>query len=433
MQENDTKINKAWKILFERHRIRECVDAEGTFRISSAQINEVCEARLMAKFDKSANLPEIFRKNELSILPVTRGTYLIGHFDTHKKIDYKPIKPILIKNAPLLETLDAQNLYSEASALLFAYHSGIIKDIMNCDKVYFTVSGRMGSEKFSFSINNNMNPLSPIHIDVINSQIEIDAGFESSDAFIVCEAKNQAPDEILIRQLYYPYRLWSNKIKKLVIPMFLAFSNDIFHVFIYEFTDSQDYNSIEPKIYKAYTFADEDIPLQDIIDLWHTTKVIAEPNVTFPQADSFERILDLLSVLHEEELTHNEVTLKYEFDPRQTDYYITACEYLGLVERNKTEKNEHEYRLTVEARKIMSWSPKKKRLELMKKILERPVFNNAFKIFMDNNELPDKQSICSIMKSVNFSKPINETTIWRRSSTVLGWLNWIIKESSVTE
>jgi hypothetical protein len=433
MHRNDKEIDKAWELLFEQHRILERVCADGTYRISSAQMNKIYQARLLAKFDKSAQLPKIFRDHKLSILPITRGTYLIGHFDTHKKIEYKSIKPIQIGNIPQLETLDAQNLYSEAAALLFAYHSGIIKDIMNCDKVYFTVNGRMSSDKFSFSIDNKLNPLSPIHIDVINSQIEIDAGFESSDAFIVCEAKNQAPTEILIRQLYYPYRLWSSKINKPVIPMFLAFSNDIFHVFIYEFTDSQNYNSIILKDYKEYTLADEDISLQNIIDLWRTTNVIAEPNVTFPQADSFERILDLLSVLHEEELTHSEVTLKYEFDPRQTDYYITACEYLGLVERNKTEKNEREYRLTAEARKIMSWPPKKKRLELMKKILERPVFNNAFKIFMDNNELPDKQSICSIMKSVDFPKPINETTIGRRSSTVLSWLNWIIRESSVTE
>jgi len=432
MRRDDKEIDKAWELLFEQHRILERVCADGTFRISSAQMNKIYQARLLAKFDKSAQLPKIFRDHKLSILPITRGTYLIGHFVTHKEIEYKSVKPTLINNVPMLETLDAHDLYSEAAALFFAYNSGIIKDIMNCDKVYFTVNGRMSSDKFSFSIDNKLNPLSPIHIDVINSQVEIDAGFESSDAFIVCEAKNQAPNEILIRQLYYPYRLWSNKITKPVIPMFLAFSNDIFHVFIYEFTDSQNYNSIILKDYREYTFADEDISLQDVKDQWLTTNVIAEPDVPFPQADSFPRILDLLSVLHEEELTRNEVTLKYEFDPRQTNYYISACEYLGVLEHTTTKENEPGYCLTAEAKKIMSLPYKKKHLALMKRILERPVFNRAFKMFLEHNKLPDRQSICLIMKSADFQRPINETTIERRSSTVLSWLEWMI-DISVTE
>jgi len=428
---SNTKIDKAWEWLFEHYHIPERVSAEGAFRISSTQINEVHEARLMAKFDQSTQLPKIFRDHKLSILPITRREYLIGPFITHKKAEYKVVKPIQVK-VPLLETIDIKNLYSEAAALFFAYNSGIIHDIMNCEGVYFTVNGRMGSGRFSFFIENSLNSISTTAVDVINSQVEIDAGFESPDAFIVCEAKNQAPDEILIRQLYYPYRLWSSKIMKPVIPMFLAFSNDIFHVFVYEFSDRQNYNSIVLRDYKEYTFADEDISLQDVIDQWRLTKVVAEPRVTFPQADSFPRILDLLSVLHEEELTRSEVTLKYEFDPRQTDYYISACEYLGLVERIKTNEGEPGYRLTTEAKTIMSLSYKKKHLALMKKILECPIFNKAFGIFMNCKQLPDKQSICSIMTLANFHKQINDTTIERRASTVLGWLKWMI-DISTTE
>ena len=427
-----TKIDIAWKRLFDKYNILAQVDAEGSFCISSTQINEFHEARLMAKFDQSAQLPDIFRTNKLSILPITRGDYIIGPFVTHENIKYNTaVKPKQVKD-PQLETLNKENLYSEAAVLFFAYNSGIIADIIGSNKVNFTVNGRMGSGNFSFSIKNSLDPQTSIDVEVKNSQVEIDAGYESPDAFIVCEAKNQASEEILIRQLYYPYRLWLNKISKPIIPMFLAFSNDIFHVFTYEFTDYRNYNSIKLNDYREYTFADEEISLQDLIELWRSTIVIKEPYVTFPQADSFPRVLDLLSVLHEEELTRSEVTLKYEFDPRQTNYYVSACEYLGLVERFLTVERERGYRLTMEARNIMSLTYKKKHLALIKKILERSVFNRVFEVFINNNELPNKNTICQVMKETNFPIPINDTTIERRSSSVLGWLKWMI-EISVTE
>lgn len=420
-----TKIDECWEQLFIKHAILPRVQSDGAFRISARQINAFHEARLMAKFDRSAQLPEIFRANRLSILPVTRGDYLIGPFVTHEKIKYGSAKLTKVK-VPPLETIDSQNLYSEAAAIFFAYNSGIMNDILGSNAVHFTVNGRMGSGNFSFAVENSLMPNAPVIVDVKNSQIEIDAGFESSEAFIVCEAKNQASEELLIRQLYYPYRLWSKKILKPVIPMFMAFSNDVFHVFLYEFTDIHNYNSLSLKDYRTYTFADENISLQDIIETWRSAPIIAEPGVTFPQADSFTRVIDLLSVLHEDELTRSEVTLKYEFNPRQTNYYISACEYLGLVERYSTEQKERGYRLTLEARNMMSLSYKRKHLALIRKILERSVFNQAFEIFLNSNRLPDKRTICHIMKSTDFQTTISDITIERRSSTVMGWLNWII-------
>ena len=427
-----TKNDVAWETLFDRHNILDRVSTDGVACISATQINKVREARLMAKFDQSTLLPKMFRKNKLSILPVSKGDYLIGPFATHEKIEYRTnVVPRQVK-PPQLETLDAKNLYSEATALLFAYHSGIIGNIMDCepDEVKLTVNGRMASGTFSFFIDNKVNPRSPIAVEVNNSQIEIDAGFESPNAFMVCEAKNQAPEELLIRQLYYPYRLWKHKLgnrkdSKPVIPVFLAFSNDIFHAFIYEFEEYQDYNSIRLKTYKMYKFADEDVSLQDITELYLSVTVLPEPHTTFPQADSFPRVLDLLSVLHEGDLTRNGVTLKYQCAPRQTNYYIAACEYLGLIERSTIENSKRVYRLTPESRNIMSLPYKEKHLALIKKILERRIFNEAYSIFLKSNRFPNDNEICEIMRSANLT--INDTTIGRRVSTVRGWLNWILQ------
>ena len=75
MAEKSISIDKAWEILFDRHDIAKQVAARGSFRISSADINTVKEARLMAKFDQSTQLPAIFKENKLSILPISRALF----------------------------------------------------------------------------------------------------------------------------------------------------------------------------------------------------------------------------------------------------------------------------------------------------------------------------------------------------------------------
>lgn len=419
-------IEEAWEILFDKYDIQSKVLQDGLFKISSSDINKCKEARLMAKFDQSTQLPQIFRNNNLSILPISRGEYIIGKFNTHERITYPHIKPIQVE-IPDLQTLDYTNLYSEASALLFAYNSGIIQDIMGSSKVAFTVNGRMSSGSFNYTIGHTLDPNQKYNINVQNAQVEIDAGYESPDSFCICEAKNVASEEILIRQLYYPFRLWKQKISKPIIPLFLVFSNDIFHIFRYEFQDLMNYNSMKLADYRAYTFADENISLSEIIEIWESIESCKEPNITFPQADSFERVLDLLSVLFETPLTRDEVTLKYEFDSRQTNYYISACEYLGLIERKNNNDGEREYRLSSDAQKIMTLRHKPKNLALVRKILERPVFHKVFGIAIEACSVPDKNEVCRVM--IDSALNINQTTIDRRSSTVRGWIDWIFRLS----
>lgn len=417
-------VHKAWDILFDKHKILDRIASHGSYKISSKEINAVKEARLMAKFDQSVQLPIVFQKNKLSILPITRGEYLIGPFQTHEKIRYSDVKPVPVE-IPDLQTLDYTNLYSEAAALLFAYNSGVIQDIMGSDKIAFTVNGRMSSGSFNYYIDDSVKAGTRINISIQNSQVEIDAGYESPEAFCICEAKNIAAEELLIRQLFYPYRLWKSKIEKPIIPVLLVFSNDVFHVFQYEFTDPNYYNSIQLNQHKAYTFADEEITLTEVIHLWKSVTPKPEPPITFPQADSFERIIDLLSVLYEKGLTRDEVTLKYEFDPRQTNYYISACEYLDLIERGTNVDGEREYRLSAEAQIIMGMRYKLKHMALIKKVLERPVFHKVFGISIQSGSIPEKNEICKVMADSNLN--INHVTINRRSSTVRSWMDWILR------
>ena len=222
-----TKNDIAWEKLFAEYNILAEIRQIGVFRISATQINKLREARLMTKFDHRVNLPQIFRDNGLSILPDSRGTYLIGCFDAYQDVlPGSSTEPIEFQFPVGIETIDRANLYSEVSALLCAYNSGMIADIIG-EAVYLTIMGRMSTSRFSYQIRDRMT--SQWHtIDVDSAQCEIDGGFEGETKLVLIEAKNYTVDDFLIRQLYYPYRLWQAKTNKEVIPIFMTYSNDVF-------------------------------------------------------------------------------------------------------------------------------------------------------------------------------------------------------------
>jgi len=418
-----TANDKAWEKLFETHKILEEVDKNGCFEIESAQINKQRESRLMAKFDHSVNLPDIFRDNHLSILPISRSKYVIGKFATHLKVEYDNKTELTPFEFPAeIESIDYTNLYSESSALHCAFNIGIIDDLVG-EKTAYTVSGRMSTESLDFNIINSI-ANKPYSIKVENSQCEIDAGFESDNYFVLIEAKKYIIKDFLIRQLYYPYRLWSKKITKKVIPVLMTYSNDIFSFFIYEFSNDKDYNSLQLITQKNYTIAPEEIQRSDVDRVFNNIKVIAEPDVPLPQADKFERVVDLLSLLLERDLTKDDITENYEFDRRQTDYYTNAGLYIGLIENYKDSLTKKvTFCLTSEGRSILHKRHKLKYLDLINKILERQVFYLVFELTLKHGEIPPEDAICKIISE---NRPdINDTTIKRRYSTVRGWISWI--------
>ena len=418
-----TANDRAWETLFETHKVLEEVARNGFFEIEAAQINKQRESRLMAKFDHLVNLPDIFRENHLSILPISRSKYVIGKFDTHLKVKYdSEIEVIPFEFPPGIESIDYTNLYSESSALHCAFNIGIIDDLLG-EKTAYTVSGRMSTESFDFNIITSLTN-KPYSIKVKNSQCEIDAGFESNNYFVLIEAKNYAIDDFLIRQLYYPYRLWSKKIAKKVIPVLMTYSNDIFSFFIYEFSNDKDYNSLKLREQKNYTIAPEEIQRSDVDRAFNKIKVIEEQKVPLPQADKFDRIVDLLSLLLERDLTKDDITENYEFDRRQTDSYTNAGLYIGLIENYKDSLTKKvTFCLTSEGRSILHKRPKLKYLELINKILERQIFYLVFQLALKLGGIPPKDAIGKIISE---NRPdINDTTIKRRYFTVHGWISWI--------
>jgi hypothetical protein len=420
-----TKNDICWEQIFSDLSIAKKVKQSGTFEITADQIKSYHrEPRLMTKFDQSSNLPKIFRDHDLSILPITRGRYVIGNFNTYEVLTKpeKRGKPTKINFPSTIQTIDFKDIYSESIALNCASICGMIDKIIN-EKAELTVSGRMSTSTFDFNIH-DLSKVTKHHLSVENSQCEIDGGYESSNNFIIIEAKNFFPDDFIIRQLYYPYRLWASKINKRIVPVLMLYSNDIFSFYVFQFQDIADYNSITLTGEYHFKLYEEEIDRIDILNLLKTTKTIAEPKIPFPQADSFERIIDLLGLLMEKELSYDEITENYNFTTRQTDYYSNAGRYLGLIKKENIDGNIG-YTLTAKTRRIMSKPYKEKYLAIITSILEHKVFYDCLeKRFLKKTTLTHEE-IVKIMKNNVIYGVKSENTYYRRAQTIRSWIEWV--------
>ena len=419
-----SKNDIAWEAIFEEYRILDRLAKNDRVSISSMEINEFREARLMTKFDHRSQLPELFVEHKLSILPTSRGTYEIGAFETFCDFNKEDVEIVPVNFPTFLESIDYKDITSESIAINCAFISKILHDFTGEENLFPTVSGRMSSSLFDFAINSKQKTF---RINVENSQIEIDGGFEGDNSLNLIEAKNYISDDFLIRQLYYPYRLWSDKIVKRVRPIFLTYSNGIFDLREYEFTNPELYNSIRLLQHKKYALQERDINIENIQNILDNVQVAKEPELPFPQADSFERVINLCELLKQkgfiskEDITHN-----YDFDHRQTDYYSNAAKYLGLIE-GRCENQQIGCTLTQDGIRIFNLPIVERQLEFVRLILSRAAFKNTLKLYFDKGDVPTKDEVIEIMKDARLYNIDSEQTYRRRASTVISWINWILE------
>lgn len=422
---SNSKNDIAWEKLFEKYKISEKINAKGFYEIKSSTINEIRQARLMTKFDFRSQLPKIFSNHNLSILPVSRGSYIISDFDTFQDFENNEIEITKIDFRNHLESIDFNNITSESTALNCAYISGIIEDFVQDGDLELTIGGRMSSLAFDFNINSKK---SLLNININNSQIEIDGGYEGAESLNLIEVKNSISKDFLIRQIFYPYKLWENKITKKVRPLFLTYSNGIFHFREYAFEDPTHYNSLKLIREKKYAIKDGAINLELIQNTLHQVKIVKEPTIPFPQADSFERVINLCELLNEKKaLTRENITDNYDFNVRQTNYYTDAGRYLGLIDK-KQKNGEITYFLTEIGQKLFNLSITNRQLKFIELILSHLVFNKALNLYFEKGEPPNKDEIVEIMKELNLYRVEAQSTYKRRSSTISSWIKWILEQ-----
>lgn len=412
----------SWEKLFDKYHILSEIEQKGQFTISARQIKEVREPRLMTKFDHRINLPSIFEENNLAILPISRGDYVISAFSAYHMFEEPSQEVQHISIPPHIQSLMPKFLVSEAIALNCANACGILNDFLEDDELVPTVSGRMGSGSFTFEIDTAIGSKS---VEVNNAQIEIDAAYEGICFLSLFEAKRDLADDFLIRQLYYPFRVWQDRVTKKLKPIFLIFSNGMFYLYQYQFEDPGKYNSLQLIKQKNYMISTE-ISLSDVENLLQNVVLTEEPDVAFPQADRMSRIINLIELLQEKPMTKQDITLEYAFDERQTSYYTDAGRYLGLIDKTYGNEGTVCFQLSACGHRIMGLPYRERQLAIAGQILMHKVFYETLKLHLQYGEMPDKQAIIHIMKNAQLYRVEADSTFSRRASTVTGWINWIL-------
>ena len=418
------KNDEAWNRLFDELGILKCIEANGVFLISANQIKEYREPRLMTKFDHSVNLPRIFKDNGLSILPITRGDYAISHFKAYQTFEPMTAKVQKITLPSHLHSLSDISITSEQVAMNGALASGMIAQFMGEQIVVPTLSGRMGSGVFTFKILNSKSNAYQT-LEVRNAQMEIDGAYEGRESLAIFEAKRELADDFLVRQLFYPFRAIGKKVSKPIRPIFMVYSNGLFHLNEFEFEEEDNYNSIRLVKQASYMLDEETITWRDIAELIARTKVEPEPALPFPQADDFSRVVNLCEILDTKPLNRNDITEHYAFDARQTNYYTDAARYLGLIEKSDRSNGIPAYALGELGKRILSLEFKQRQLAFAERILAHAAFHETMQMYMDGHRMPDKNEVVAAMRNAHLYGVASEATYERRASTVRSWVKWI--------
>jgi len=200
----------------------------------------------------------------------------------------------------------------------------------------------------------------------------------------------------------------------------MVYTNNMFYLYEYKFDDVQNYNSLKLSRFQRYSFEKMEISLEDIERILQNVKVVQEASIPFPQADSFERVINLCELLYKSNLTKNDITVEYGFDKRQTDYYINAGKYLDLIK-----EQDGIVSLSSTGRNIMDKSPTRRQLGFVHQVLQHAVFNDVLKTQLKTGSLLSKSEIINKMKTYPLFNVKGESTYTRRSSTISSWINWI--------
>lgn len=422
------KTELAWRKLFSKYKILERLKTKDGFVISSKEIRQFREPRLMTKFDHSSDLPEIFRKNKLSILPLSRSKYIIGHFKAYQALAVGDnIKPRRFSLPNTLQTIQEDLINSEALAINAASVSGILNDFLAVNRLEKTIEGRSSTGNFSFQIQNYDGKSETINVE--NSQMEIDSGFESDDAVILIEAKMFKESDFLVRQLFYPYMAYSMRTTKKIRLVYLTYNDGDFLLTEFKPTGAS-YNGLVQVKQMAYSIRKETITYIDVASLIESHPIIPEPKVPFPQANSFDRIINMLDFFKSKKVaTFQEITEENSFVERQTNYYINAMKYLGLVESLGNGK----YSLSQAGKSVSDKRPRDRDLSLIDLILQHEVFRKTLECVFQTGKVPSKEHIVNIMKLSRLYNVTKDKTYFRRSSTVTAWCSWIYQRISADD
>ena len=239
--------DRSWAKIFKDYNIDKHDFNKKPFCVTAGQIKRACqnfketgekEVRILCKQDNREQRPQVFKDRGLFLLPIKNGEYFIVKGEGY--IDIPKIKTTKkVYKSKLGFQLDTSLIgNSEMQHLDYAYASSLIRTFTEDNTLVLTIRGRKYTPGFSFNVGKHA-------INVKSVQTEVDAGYEGEKQVILVEAKNSKAKDIIIRQLYYPFRQWQEHTKKPVVTLFFEKDNNSYSIWQFRFNDVGDYNSIE--------------------------------------------------------------------------------------------------------------------------------------------------------------------------------------------
>ena len=235
-----TKFEDGWAQLEAGLKLRQYDFDNKPLLVDAVRIKELTnnkEPRLLCSQDSREGRPQIFQELGLFMLPVRNGAWVILRGEGY--IDLPPAHEEAALYTSTLEfTLDTAKVdNSLIQHLDFAYATSLVQTFMQDDSLLLTIRGRERSPDFSLRVGQHQ-------LDVQGVQTEIDAGYEGRGQIVLVEAKNSKAQNLIIRQLYYPFRLWTSRLQKPVRLLIFENCEETYTFWQYSFTDRHDYNSI---------------------------------------------------------------------------------------------------------------------------------------------------------------------------------------------
>ena len=258
MKQNDWEL--VWENIVQKTDICRHNFDEAPLYVSHKEIKNIVkdikvsnnkrEIRILGSIIQREKRPKFFIKNKLFLLPADNRNWVIvkgeGYFDTPPVEDY-----IKFENQVsfYIESFDIKNS-RESLYLDKAFAYGILQDFIEDNSIYLTIRGKMGipvKTGFNYYVNN-------LEVENRGSRIEIDGGYEGQDSLYLVEAKIGSYSNEIIRQLYFPYRLWNMTVDKPIRNIFFQYNpkNDLYSFWEVEFEEIQNYNSIKLLKTKSY-------------------------------------------------------------------------------------------------------------------------------------------------------------------------------------
>jgi hypothetical protein len=361
----------------------------------------------MAKMDSYESLPQIFRENDLFLLPISRKAYVILKGEGYHTLESVENEDIYSTSIPFPES--AIGIESESVFLDYANSCGLLGRLCSTENLILTFRGRTTTPKFDFSLKE-----SNAKVTVNHAQIEIDSAYETQDQIIIFEAKVGNPQTFNLRQLYYPFRTFYGKKKVRSFFFYLMPKERVYLFWEYVFDPFNTFNGI--KLISSKKFK---IKVSNPISIRKYQNISPkESKLNIPQADDINKVIQFPLMVLKGYNTSEKMIGVFGFVKRQSSYYRQASELLGLVTLQK-----NKYKLTNVGEEFLKLPSEEISNYVCKLLLEFPVMNEIFlRLTIDKSKIINRSDIIEILRS---NSHITGSTLSRRAQTIVSWFRWI--------